>query len=510
MAATPQQQAVETGSKTIAEDVTDTYKLILETDNSRLECRASIEIYNVDETITPAELIDRLATQKITDSVDLEQVAIFCSGADRGEELTNVLLARGQEPVNGQDGWLELVVNTGSDEPNLNEDEQGRVDFKSIQTFSSVEADDVIANIYPPTSGQPGKSITGEPIPAFDGQPCQVKAGNAVRISEDGTQALAEQSGRPFFERNLLSIAEEFVVNGDVDLSVGHISFKGFVNVKGDVLDDFNITATKGVSISGAVGASRIKCEGPVSIGTMAGLGRGKITCKGGFKARYLNQTTIECLGHVQVSYEIRNSTVKATGSILSPNGLITGGQMVALEGIEAKVVGSRSGAPSLLTCGVYFPEEDRLHYLRNRQKSLAGQLNRVEESLKAQGKKRLDKLRPALREALEMRIDILTQRQSGLSGEKEAVRAELNQFKLAEHTTANPKINVLKTIRERVTLSLGETRMQVPPDISGPVSIIEDPRKGGFRYLSYSKLAVSAENLEAEALTKEFRKTTD
>lgn len=107
------------------------------------------------------------------------------------------------------------------------------------------------------------------------------------------------------------------------------------------------------------------------------------------------------------------------------------------------------------------------------------------------------------------MRIDILTQRQSNLNQAKMELNAELNQFSRDKHTTANPKINILKTIRGSVTLCLGETRMQVPSDISGPVSIIEDTRNGGFRYLTYSKLAVSAKNLKAEVLTKESRKTT-
>jgi uncharacterized protein (DUF342 family) len=497
MVATTNQKSIDVGSKQLAEYVTDAYKLVLTSHVNDLECRASIEVYDKDNSIPPAELITLLRRNDISTSVDLEQVAEFCSAAASGEELENFLLAQGIPPEHGLDGWFELVVNTGKEEADRSEDESGRVDFKSVQTFSNVEPDQIIGNIYPPSEGRPGHTVTGEVIPAFSGQPCGVIAGSGVRFSEDGAQAIAEQNGRVVFENKVLSIAEEFVVKGNVDLSIGHISFNGFVDIKGDVLDDFDITATKGIRVSGAVGASRINCDGPVTIGTMAGLGRGKIVCKGDFKARYLNQAIVECWGDIQVDNEIRNSIIKATGSIRTAKGLITGGQAVALEGIEAKMLGTRSGTATALTAGVYFPESDRLNFLRSRSKSVANQLKQLGETLAALKRKPLDKLRPALREAFELRIEILTQRQVNLNDERTALTAELEQFVLDEHPTANPKINVLGTIKESVTACLGETHAELPTHISGPVSIIEDTRQGGLRFLSHSELVVNAEEAE-------------
>ncbi len=500
MVATTNQQSVDVGSKQLAEYVTDAYTLILTSHNSDLECRASIEVTDQDNSIPPAELITLLRQNDISSNVDLEQVAEFCSAAASGEELKDFLLAQGTPPEHGQDGWFELVVNTGKEEADRPEDESGRIDFKSIQTFSNVEPGQTIGKIHPPGEGRPGQSVTGATIPAFSGQPSGVVAGSGVRFSEEGSEAIADQNGRVIFESHVLSIAEEFVVSGDVDLSIGHISFNGFVDIKGDVLDDFHITATKGIKVSGAVGASRINCDGPVTIGTMAGLGRGQIVCKGNFKARYLNQATIECWGNIQVDNEIRNSIVKATGSIRAVKGLITGGEAVALEGIEARMLGTRSGTPTALTAGVYFPESDRLNNLRNRSKSVAGQLKQLAETLAALHHKPLGKLRPALREAIELRIAILTERQVNLDAERKELTAELEQFVLQDHPTANPKINVLGTIKEGVTIRLGEAHEELPTHISGPVSIIENTREGGLRFLSCSALVVSAEEAEKTA----------
>src|SRR6056297_1772098 len=137
MVATTNQQSVDVGSKQLAEYVTDAYTLILSSHNSDLECRASIEVTDQDNSIPPAELITLLRRNDISTSVDLEQVAEFCSAAASGEELKDFLLAQGTPPEHGQDGWFELVVNTGKEEADRPEDESGRIDFKSIQTFSN-------------------------------------------------------------------------------------------------------------------------------------------------------------------------------------------------------------------------------------------------------------------------------------------------------------------------------------------------------------------------------------
>lgn len=490
-------KGVDVGTKLIGEYVTDAYKLCLKAHNNNLECRADITVYHPEQSIPPAELIAILRKHNITATLDLEQVAVFCSEAAQGEELSDFALAKGVPPVNGKDGWFELVVTTGKEESELVEDEFGRIDFKSVQTFSNVKPGQKIGNIFLPTEGVPGKTIQGDIIPALPGKYCGVIAGPGVHFSEDGLEAIADQEGRAVFENNILSIAEEFVVNGDVDFSVGNISFNGFVDVKGDVLDDFNITATKGINVSGAVGACRINSDGPVTIGTMTGMGKGKIVCKGSLTARYLNQVKVECWGNVHITNEARNSIIKATGSINAPKGLLTGGEFVALEGIETKILGARSGTRTLMSSGIYFPEADRLTYLRSRLKSLVEQLKNITETLSTLNNKPLANLRPALREAFELRIGILTQRRVNLDEEREEVAEELLQFSLDDHPTANPKINILSAIKEGVVLHLGETSEELPTDIAGPVSVIEDRQNGGFRYLTYSPLKVSAEQLE-------------
>lgn len=497
-------QNVEVGIKLISEINEEAYDLRVEAHNGQLECRVSITTHDADHSISPAELINLLKMLDISEDLDLEQLAIFCTEAANGNDPKDFLLAVGTEPVSGIDGYFELFVDTGEEAIELEEDDQGRVNFKEIQAFTNVKPEQLIGTIYPPKPGTAGRTITGLPIPASLGQPAKLVAGDGIEIRENGTEAYAIKSGRVSFEKDILSIVEEFVVSGDVDLNIGHINFNGYVEIKGDVLDDFNIKATKGITVIGAVGACQLETEGPVTVGSMAGMGLGRIRCKGDLTARYLNHVTVECYGDVNVANEIRNSTIKATGSINVPAGLITGGQAIALEGIEAKLLGSKSGIKTYLTSGVYFPETDRLHFLRTRLTSIDYQLKKISETLPVLQKKPFDDMRPALREAIELRMSILSERQINITAEREKLSAELAEFDTDDHPTANAKINVLMSLKEGNIINLGVTTEEVKMEILGPVSIIENTKTGSIRQLSHSPLKITAEKLEEDALLEE------
>lgn len=499
MSQNDQQQNVEVGIQLICEINESAYVLRLESHNRHLECRASIKASNLDQSISPAELVTLLKDHKISTGIDLEQVALFCTAASQGEDPQGVLIAKGVEPTAGEDGWFELLANTGKEEKVFEEDDEGKVDFKSVQTFTNIEPGQVIGVIRPPGQGTPGTSITGKPIPAQEGKPVLLIPGDGVSIDKDGSQVIAQKPGRVVFENRYLTIAEEFVVSGDVDLKVGNIKFNGVVDIKGDILDDFSITASKGIQVSGSVGACQLEAEGPVVIGSMAGMGLGSIRCRGSLHAKSLNHVTVECYGDVVVSNEIRNSTIKATGKISVSQGLIAGGQAIALEGIEAKLIGTQAGTKTYLTSGIYFPETDRLHYLRSRIKSVVYQVKRIEETLKALNKKPLENMRPALREATQLRIGILTERQGNLSTEQESLTTELASFSTESHPTANPKINASSHLKEGAIITLGETTEEIKLERRGPLSVIENQQGEGLRFLGMSPLRISAAELDAE-----------
>ena len=492
-------QKAEIGVKILAEKKTPAYQLRLQMSESQLNLLASLSVFDAENTIAPSELIELLATHNVKDCLDLEEVANFCSKAAMGIDQEDVLLGRGKEPTKGRDGWLELTVSTGSDEVEFDEDERGNVDLRNLQTFTNVDADQELGIVHPPETGDPGIAVNGLPIPPLTGKPLELITGDGTCLSEDGTHVIATNAGRVVFDGKKISIAEEFVVTGDVDYSVGNIDFNGFVEIKGDVLDDFNIRASKGIRITGAVGACRLEAGGPVEIGSMAGLGTGLIRCQGDLKANYLNQVEVECWGQVLVNHEIRNCSIKSTRAIVVERGTISGGESIALDGIEARNLGATSGIKTRLTAGVYFPETDRLTTLRQKQRSYNLQIQRITAALGPLSNRK--NLRKALQEAIDLRISLLTQRKSNLEQEKDLVEQELESFKAEEHPSANPKINFLSRVHEGVVFCLGETVEEIQNERTGPLTVIENSTTGGLRFLNHSPLKILAAEIEEKAI---------
>lgn len=496
------QPKAEIGVKILAEKKTSAYVLRLQMGGAQHRLHAYITVFDAENTIAPSELIELLAKHGAKESLNLEEIAKFCSKAAMGINQEDVIIATGTEPVPGEDGKLELTVSTGGDEIEFEEDEKGNVDLRNLQSFTNVEAGQKVGIIHPPGYGSVGVTVHGLPIPPIKGQPLNLVIGEGIELSEDGASAIATIGGRVVFDGRTLSVAEEFVVSGDVDLSVGNINFNGIVEIKGDILDDFNIRASKGIKVTGAVGACRLESDGPVEIGSMAGLGVGLIRCRGDLHAGYLNQVRVECWGNVEVTNEIRNCNIKATRAITVERGTISGGEAIALDGIEAKTIGSISGARTNLTAGVYFPETDRLSTLRHQQRSFNLQIQRIGAALGPLGKRK--NVRKALQEAIDLRVNLLTQRKSKLETDKELVDTELESFKAEEHPSANPKVNALSTLMEGTIISLGGTKEEIKYEHTGPITVIENSTEGGLRFLDHSPLQVMATKIEEQEVATE------
>lgn len=496
------QKPTEIGVKVLTEKTRPGYRFVATLQNHQVECYASLDILDVKKTPSPSELIEILKEVGVHDTIDMERLALFCEESARGCNQSNVLLAAGTAPEPGIDGWFELAVRTSADEAEFLEDAHGNIDFRTQRTYTNVNAGDLIGTLHPPQKGTPGSSAHGLPVEALMGQHFNLKAGDGVKFNADDGTAMASKAGRVILDsKGLLTVSEQVVVSGDLNLEVGNIDFNGFVEIRGDVLDGFNIRAGKGIKVSGTIGACRIESDGSVEIGSAAGKGCAEIICKGDLKARYLNEVTVECMGHVFISHEIRNSIVKSAGQINAGRGTISGGETVALEGIEAAYLGSAAGLQTKFTSGVYFPEADRLSYLTYRVKSTTLQIKRIDDTLGPLSRKKDN--RQALQEAIELRIEVLTNRKEKLVEEKNQVKTELQGFKVEEHPTANPKINATVRLREGAILTLGDQTEDIKIE-HGPCSVIANSAGEGLRFLSMTPLKITAHELEDELLDKE------
>ena len=485
----------------LLEQETQHYALRLEVSADEMECRATLKPLQGSACLPPDEFLRLLKKAGVVCGVNGEAVATLCRLANEGKPQESVPVAAGIPSEPGADGWIEFFVRTSSKEIRLQENEEGHVDLRNLNFFTNVVPGDRIALLHPPENGPAGSTVTGLPVPPVAGKAENVRCGVGVRM-EEGRLFFAEEAGRVLYEGDTVSVTEEYSVGGDVDFSVGSIDFRGFVDIRGDVLDEFDVRGEKGISIGGSIGACRIESDGNIELGSMAGKGKGVVRCGGNLVARYLNDVHVECAGNVVVANEIRNSTVKAVGSIRVENGVISGGECVAMAGIEAKDIGSYLGVRTRLTSGVYYPEVDRMNHLNARLRSLNEQIHRIQDALGPLNSRK--SAGHVLGDAVRKRMAILTVRLEELTEEKDEICRELASFRHQDHPTANAKINVRNWLGEGVGIALGQAVEEIRLEMSGPLSIIENTREGGLRYLTLSPLTLRAVHMEEEALGAE------
>ncbi|MEI6702195.1 MAG: FapA family protein [Deltaproteobacteria bacterium] len=454
------------------------YSLFIRIPENRLECRCSYVPHEQGSMMTADEMAAYLKQYYVRDGIDQAALEDFTVKAAAGIQQTDVLIASGTAPIKGADAFISLTVQPTVAAPEGDE-ANAQVDMYMVQTFINISIGDEIGLIIPPEPGIPGRNIMGTSIPPQPGKPLNIKVGKNIRLEEDGTTLTAIATGRFCQTSGEISVEEEYLVAGDVNFKIGSINFKGVVNVRGDVLDNFDITATKGLSVTGNIGVCTIVSDGDITFCGMDGQDRGKITCGGTLRANFIHDTVIECVGDVFVEVEIHNCTIRTLGRIVVIKGAISGGSYIALGGIESKKIGSPASVRTKLTAGVDYRDVELLESLFA---GLAETQNKMKES-------------QSLNEIAEFRKTV-----AALTDSITAIRSKSDE-------RTNAKVNAKTAIYDKVLLSIGSVNEEIKEQRDGPVSVIENSIDGGLRYLSMTGLNVKAADIE-RAFVMEQNKT--
>lgn len=447
------------------------YTLLLELSADGVECYCSYEPATTGGTPLTAEELQGYLTQfKITEGIIPESSASLLLSAATARNVIGLLLAQGTPMVAGEDGQLIVSVADDLAEAESDQGASGTVDFRHVQSFLNVEAGALIATIKPPGPGEPGKTVTGKIIPPQPGVPVNPEIGQNVRLSDDGECILALAAGRVCCQGNSISVEDIYEIDGDVDFKVGNISFKGYVEIKGDVLDGFFVKATKGIKIQGNIGVCSVESGGNIVFCGMSGQGTGRISCGGSITANFIYDALVVCAGDVKAEIEIRNSHVKCLGAIFVNKGGLSGGEYFALSGIECGNLGCITSLRTRVVAGVHYGDLEDLNALFNELKLLVAEFS-------AAPKGTVD-----MKEFAKKRAEITERTQ---------------QVRSRKHEQSNPKINVKKMLYEGVNITLGNASDSIIEERKGPVSLIENTIEGGLRFLGMTQLSFNAQTIE-------------
>jgi uncharacterized protein len=357
----------------------------------------------------------------------------------------SVLVASGIPPENGADARVVYSFETNPGQVTLKET-NGRVDFKELNLVQNVVEGQMLAKKIPAAKGEPGQTVTGKLLAADDGKDVAMPVGKNVRVSDDGMTALAELNGQVVVTGGKIIVEPVHVIAGDVNLKTGNILFLGTVVVKGNVDDGFTIKAAGNIEVMGSVGKSNLDAEGDIIVHQgVAGKTAGIIRCGKSVWAKFIENARVEAGHLVVVSDGIISSTVLSDGKIIckGKRASIVGGQLKAVDEINAKSLGSVAGGETILEVGYDPKRKEKLSQLEERRESLRAELDDVklnmgtiENFIKA-GRKVPDDRKAYYQDLKERKVE-LTSDLEKIKTEADEIAEYLSDLKVAGRISAS------------------------------------------------------------------------
>lgn len=302
------------------------------------------------EPVDSDMIVNALQEKGFSYGIVAETAAMLAAGK---HDMQLLLIARGTAPVDGKDGSI-IEKYPRIEGITVQQDENGKADFKNLNSVQSIKENQAICEITPPTAGLPGTDVYGNQIMQKEGAAPPVLAGKNTRLTEDGLRLVASLSGRLLFKNGCFEVTEVLIIQSDVDYSVGNLDFPGDVVILGEVQTGFTIKATGSVTIHGTVEGATIISGGDVILKKgMNGSYEGEIHADGEVKANFLENCKVYADKSIYSNSIISCQTysgdsVYAEGSI----GTVVGGSVTALHTVAARTIGNKNLRETVVTLG--------------------------------------------------------------------------------------------------------------------------------------------------------------
>ncbi len=265
-----------------------------------------------------------------------------------------VIVAKGVLPVDGVDGWYEYKFQLEHDnKPKINED--GSVNYWNISLIEKVEQGQVIAVYQPAVQGNDGVNVRGNRLQGHRGKELAPLRGRGFGRKDDGITYVATMDGKIEYVNNIISISNVYEISKDVDLSTGNIDFRGDVVVHGAVRSGATIKATGNITIDGQVEVAQISAGKDLVLRSgMQGGDKSSVKAGGNIMAKFFEHTNVWAGGDIQAD-TLLSSEVYSGGKIMlqGRRGIIIGGSVCALSGIETVEAGNKLEVPTVIVTGV-------------------------------------------------------------------------------------------------------------------------------------------------------------
>lgn len=390
------------------------------------------------------------------------------------KEKTNILVAKGKSPVNGEDAVIEIKFDKDKHAGRV-VDGTGRMDFREQSFIHNVNKGEVLAQKIPFTEGSDGQNILGEIIPSTPGKDKKLLPGTNVQLSDN--KLIADMDGMVIISGDKISVLKSHEVPGDIDMHTGNLIMDGALVIKGWVCTGFVVRASGEIHVGLGVEQATIDAGAGLYIhGGILGGNRANIVSGGKVSAFFIENAKVHARGDIIIRDDIRNSIVSTSSTIdvTSGKGRIIGGAVTALRGISVNETGSTAGIKTCIIVGVDPETKSRMDKISKNIESFQRQRAKIDMCLVRFSKKRkLSEIPKSIRFRLNK---LIKQRREIVKMEAKLTKyKEKLQKKEISEEFSSPYVTVNKIVYTGTIIKIKESIFEVKEDITGKVKFYLD-----------------------------------
>lgn len=277
-----------------------------------------------------------------------------------------------------------------------------KADLRDFGVIPAVSAGSQLMRRLPPTSGEAGFTVTGEKHEPIPGMVIDWQPGTGVRLAEDDPDLLiAMQDGLPRAIENGATVDDVFSVN-QVDLTSGHIIFKGSVVINGNVTAGMKVIAGGNVFIKGVVEGQLVEAGGDIVIGgaiighQLTGSAQQEcstvLKAQGNIQCNMAQYSAFHCQGNIYASKYLMHCLVEAHSVLVGTedkiNGKVVGGHYHLAQNLSCGQLGSPSSGVVIIKLNRQFdPLTEQQMLLRTQVTEAKDLLAELKEQIESQKK---------------------------------------------------------------------------------------------------------------------------
>ena len=416
-------------------------------DISRDKMKATVRYDTKHGTKMPTidMVIDAVKAMNITYGIDEESIK------ENFSRLKPYVAAEGLLPVAGDNAYIDRKFDLSEKgRPVMNE--YDRVDYKNLNLFVLVKANETLAIRIPQTKGKPGKNIFGETVPAQNGRPIPMPAGKNTKVIGEN-QLVAAINGQIVDTGNKISVDPRLEIQSSVGVGTGNIDFDGTVTIMGDVNQGFFVKATGDIEIRGSINGAEVTGRNIVVGGGLTGAERGKIQSQENVTIAFVENAIIEAGGDINIMKFALHSTLRAGRRITleGKQGQLTGGIATAGEEVIARYIGNNANVVTRVAVGIDPNLQKEYHEVCKNYKEGRKKLLHITQTLNTLSKIDIN----TLPQSRVDQINALTRSQFPIAGQLKRDEKKIKELeeKLAE--MRNGKVRADDTIFPGVRLSI-------------------------------------------------------